>query len=135
MGGGQTDEELQMTTSIKDSDLLLAGQLAELLGAVGDISIAGPIMTVPMRHVDGSLVPFEFDVRGLSDEVAAAASDAAIAMGDNRGARRAALALIANGIHEEHHEEWDLSESSDVVFEAGDDYEPLVIDMEDFPPR
>ena len=36
---------------------------------------------------------------------------------------------------EEHHEEWDLSESSDVVFEAGDDYEPLVIDMEDFPPR
>ena len=124
-----------MTTSLKHSDLLLGGQLAELLGAVDDISIAGPIMTVPMRHVDGSLVLFEFDVRGLSDEVTAAASDAAIAMGDNRGAQRAALALIASGIHEEHHEEWDLSESSEVVFEAGDDYEPLVIDMEDFPPR
>ena len=34
MGGGQTDEELQMTTSLKHSDLLLGGQLAELLGAV-----------------------------------------------------------------------------------------------------
>ena len=129
------NEEVLMGKPIKDSDLLLAGQLAELLGAVGDIRIAGPIMTVPMRDTEGSLVFFEFDVRGLADAVEATSSSAVAAMGNTRGAQRAALALIANRIHEDHADEWDLSESGDLVYEADDDYEPAVIDMENFPPH
>lgn len=126
-----------MVKSIKDSDLLLAGQLAEMLGAVGDISISGPTMTVPMRDVDQSIVLFEFDVRGLADHIAEEASSAVAAMGNDRGGQRAALALVANKIFEDHSDEWDLSNSSEVVYEAGDDYEPIVIDIdiEDLPPR
>ncbi|PMC98873.1 hypothetical protein, partial [Brevibacterium paucivorans] len=69
------------------------------------------------------------------DAVEATSSSAVAAMGNTRGAQRAALALIANGIHEDHADEWDLSDSGDLVYEADDDYEPAVIDMENFPPR
>lgn len=121
-----------MVKPIKDADLLLAGRLAEMLGAVGDISIAGPTMTVPMRDADGSLVFFDFDVWGLADRVAAEASEAVAAMGNDRGGQHAALALMVNEILEEHGDKWD---SGEVVYEAGDDYEPIVINLEDLPWR
>lgn len=124
-----------MVKLIKDSDLLLAGQLAEMLGAVGDISISGPTMIVPMRDVDQSIVFFEFDIRGLADHIAEEASSAIAAIGNDRGGQRAALALLANKIFEDHSDEWDLSNSSEVVYEAGDDYEPIVVDIEDLQRR
>lgn len=105
-----------------------------MVGAEGDVEVRGPEMTFPMRDNEGSLVSFSIDIRGLADEVEANSSDAVIAMGNSRGAQRAALALIANGIREDHHEEWDTSSSGEVVYHD-DDYEPIVIDMENFPPK
>jgi hypothetical protein len=109
--------------------------MAEMLGAVGDIRISGPTMTVPIRDADGSLVFFEFDVRGLADRVAEEESSAVAAMGNRRGGQRAALALVVNEIIENHADDWDLSDSGEVVYEAGDDYEPIVIDIENLPRR
>lgn len=123
-----------MTKKIRDLDYVLAGRLADMVGAEGDVEVRGPEMTFPMRDNEGSLVSFSIDIRGLADEVEANSSDAVIAMGNSRGAQRAALALIASGIREDHHEEWDTSSSGEVVYH-GDDYEPIVIDMENFPPK
>ena len=105
-----------------------------MVGAVGDVEVRGAEMTFPMRDKDGSLVNFSFDIRGLADEVESKGSDAVVAMGNSRGAQRAALSLIANGILEENHEYWDTSADEEVVYHD-DEYEPIVIDVEDFPPR
>lgn len=123
-----------MTKRIRDLDYVLAGRLADMIGAVGDVEVRGAEMTFPMRDKDGSLVNFSFDIRGLADEVESNGSDAVVAMGNSRGAQRAALSLIANGILEENHEYWDTSADEEVVYHD-DEYEPIVIDMEDFPPR
>jgi hypothetical protein len=123
-----------MTKRIRDLDYVLAGRLADMVGAVGDVEVQGAEMTFPMRDKDGSLVNFSFDIRGLADEVESNGSDAVVAMGNSRGAQRAALSLIANGILEENHEYWDTSADEEVVYHD-DEYEPIVIDMEDFPPR
>lgn len=123
-----------MTKRIRDLDYVLAGRLADMVGAVGDVEVRGAEMTFPMRDKDGSLVNFSFDIRGLADEVESNGSDAVVAMGNSRGAQRAALSLIANGILEENHEYWDTSADEEVVYHD-DEYEPIVIDMEDFPPR
>ncbi len=123
-----------MTKKIRDLDYVLAGRLADMVGAVGDVEVRGPEMTFPMRDYEGSLVSFSIDIRGLADEVEANSSDAVVAMGNSRGAQRAALALIANRIIEDNHDEWDTS-STDVVEYHDEDYEPIVIDMENFPPR
>lgn len=123
-----------MTKKIRDLDYVLAGRLADMVGAEGDVEVRGPEMTFPMRDNEGSLVSFSINVQGLADEVEANSSDAVIAMGNDRGAQRAALALIANGIREDHHEEWDTSSRGEIVYHD-DDYEPIVIDMENFPPK
>lgn len=123
-----------MTKRIRDLDYVLAGRLADMVGAVGDVEVRGAEMTFPMRDKDGSLVNFSFDIRGLADEVESNGSDAVVAMGNSRGTQRAALSLIANGILEENHEYWDTSADEEVVYHD-DEYEPIVIDMEDFPPR
>lgn len=123
-----------MTKRIRDLDYVLAGRLADMVGAVGDVEVRGAEMTFPMRDKDGSLVNFSFDIRGLADEVESKGSDAVVAMGNSRGAQRAALSLIANGILEENHEYWDTSADEEVVYHD-DEYEPIVIDVEDFPPR
>ncbi|WP_436326198.1 hypothetical protein [Brevibacterium sp. FAM 27836] len=123
-----------MTKRIRDLDYVLAGRLADMVGAVGDVEVRGAEMTFPMRDKDGSLVNFSFDIRGLADEVESNGSDAVVAMGNSRGAQRAALSLIANGILEENHEYWDTSADEEVVYHD-DEYEPIVIDVEDFPPR
>lgn len=123
-----------MTKRIRDLDYVLAGRLADMVGAVGDVEVRGAEMTFPMRDKDGSLVNFSFDIRGLADEVESNGFDAVVAMGNSRGAQRAALSLIANGILEENHEYWDTSADEEVVYHD-DEYEPIVIDMEDFPPR
>lgn len=125
---------MQMTKKIRDLDYVLAGRLADMVGAEGDVEVRGPEMTFPMRDNEGSLVSFSIDIRGLADEVEANSSDAVIAMGNSRGAQRVALALIANGIREDRHEEWDTSSSGEIVYHD-DDYEPIVIDMENFPPK
>lgn len=89
-------------------------------------------MTIPIRELGGSLVPFEFDVRGLAAEVAEIRSDALIAMGNTRGGQHAALALIANGIMEDHPEgDFSVDGSTDPD-DVDDDYEPIQIDIEDF---
>ena len=123
-----------MTKRIRDLDYVLAGRLADMVGAVGDVEVRGAEMTFPMRDKDGSLVNFSFDIRGLADEVESKGSDAVVAMGNSRGAQRAALSLIANGILEENHEYWDTSADEEVVYHD-DEYEPIVIDVEDFPPQ
>lgn len=123
-----------MTKRIRDLDYVFAGRLADMVGAVGDVEVRGAEMTFPMRDKDGSLVNFSFDIRGLADEVESNGSDAVVAMGNSRGAQRAALSLIANGILEENHEYWDTSADEEVVYHD-DEHEPIVIDMEDFPPR
>lgn len=123
-----------MNKKIRDLDYVLAGRLADMVGAEGDVDVRGPEMTFPVRDNEGSLVSFSIDIRGLADEVEANSSDAVTAMGNSRGAQHAALALIANRILEDHQEEWDTS-ANDVVVYQDDDYEPIVIDMENFPPR
>lgn len=123
-----------MTKKIRDLDYVLAGRLAHMVGAVGDVEVRGGEMTFPMRDIDGSLVNFSYDIRGLADEVEANSSDAVVAMGNSRGAQRAALALIANSILEDNQDNWDTATDSEVVYHD-DDYEPIVIDMENFPPR
>lgn len=40
-----------MSKEVKDLDLVLAGKLAMMIGAAGDIDIRGPIMTIPMREL------------------------------------------------------------------------------------
>lgn len=122
-----------MTKKIRDLDYVLAGRLADMVGAVGDIQVRGSEMTFPMRDRDGSPVTFSFDIRGLADEIEANSFDAVVAMGNSRGAQHAALALIANNILEENHEDWDTSSGDEVVYHD-DNYEPIVIDMENFPP-
>jgi hypothetical protein len=71
----------------------------------------------------------------LADRVAEEESSAVAAMGNRRGGQRAALALVVNEIIENHADDWDLSDSGEVVYEAGDDYEPIVIDIENLPRR
>ena len=127
-------KEVLMTEKIHDLDYVLAGRLADMVGAVGDVEVHGTEMTFPMRDNEGSIVSFSIDVRGLADEVEANSSDAVVAMGNSRGRQHAALALIANRILEDHHEDWDTS-SSDEVEHRIDDYEPIVIDMENFPSK
>lgn len=122
-----------MTKKIRDLDYILAGRLAELIGAMGYVEVRGAEVTFPMRDEDGSLVDFSFDVRGLADRVEENSSDAIVAHGNRRGAQRAALAIIAGNILEDNHDNWDTSETVEVVYRA-DDYDPIVIDMEDFPP-
>lgn len=122
-----------MTTKIRDLDYILAGRLAELIGAMGDVEVRGAEVTLPMRDEDGSLVDFSLDVRGLADQVEENSSDAIVAHGNSRGGQRAALAIIAGNILEDNHDNWDTSETGEVVY-RDDEYEPIVIDMEDFPP-
>lgn len=122
-----------MSKEIKDLDLVLAGKLAMMIGAAGDIEIRGPIMTVPMRELEGSLVSFDYDIRGLAARVEGLKSDAIIAMGNDRGGQHAALALVANGIMEEH-PDWDFS----VYTEDDEDdedcaVEPLSIEITELP--
>lgn len=123
-----------MTKEIRDLDYVLAGRLADMVGAVGNVEVRGSEMTFPMRDHGGSPVSFSIDIRGLADEVEANSSDAVVAMGNSRGAQHAALALIASRILEDHHEDWDTSSGDEVVYHD-DDYEPIVVDMENFPPR
>lgn len=121
-----------MPKEIKDLDLVLAGKLATMIAAAGDIEIRGPIMTVPIRELSGSLVSFEYDVRRLAAEVAEIKTDAVSAMGNDRGGQHAALALIASGIVEDH-PDWDFSADDDVdLDDTDDDFEPAVINFEDF---
>ena len=121
-----------MPKEIKDLDLVLAGKLAAMIAAAGDIEIRGPIMTVQIRELGGSLVTLDLDIRGLAAEAAEVESDAIIAMGNDRGGQHAALALIANGIMEDH-PDWDFSVDDDADLDDTDgDFEPIQIDIEDF---
>lgn len=121
-----------MPREIKDLDLVLAGKLATMVAAAGDIEIRGAVMTVPIRELGGSLVAFEYDVRGLASKVAEIESDAIAAMGNDRGGQHAALALIANGIMEDH-PDWDFSVDDGAdLDDADDDFEPIQIDIENF---
>ncbi|TSI16836.1 hypothetical protein [Brevibacterium aurantiacum] len=123
-----------MTKKIRDLDYVLAGRLADMVGAVGDREVRGPEMTFPMRDSEGPLVSFSLNVQGLADEVEANSTDAVVAMGNSRGAQHAALARIANRILEDHHEDWDTASGGEVVYHDGN-CEPIVIDMENFPTR
>lgn len=122
-----------MSKEIEDLDLILAGRLAMMIAAAGDIEIRGPIMTVPIRDQEGSLVSFDYDIRGLAAEVEDAKSDAVIAMGNDRGGQHAALALIANSIMEDH-PEWNFSIDFTTDDDDDDDeFEPAVLNIEDLP--
>lgn len=43
---------------MNDSNLVLAGKLASMTFTAGDVEIRGPIMTVPIRDLDGALAVF-----------------------------------------------------------------------------
>lgn len=121
-----------MAKEIKDLDLILAGKFATMIAAAGDIEIRGPVMTIPIRELGGSLVSFEYDVRGLAAKVAEIESDAIAAMGNDRGGQHAALALVANGIMEDH-PGWDFSvDDAADIDDADDDFKPASISFEDF---
>lgn len=122
-----------MSKEVKDLDLVLAGKLAMMIGAAGDIEIRGPIMTVPMRELEGSLVSFDYDIRGLAARVEERKSDAVVAMGNDRGGQHAALALVANSIMEDH-PDWDFSiYTEDDADDEHNDVEPFSIEITELP--
>lgn len=125
-----------MSKKIRDLDYVLAGRLAEMIGTAGDVEVRGSEMTFPMRDDDGSIVKHSFDVRGLADQVEEHISQAVAAHGNSRGAQRAALEIIASNILKDNDDIWDIPEpdKGEVVYHV-DNYEPIVIDMEDFPPQ
>ncbi|UVI34599.1 hypothetical protein [Brevibacterium spongiae] len=125
-----------MAKKIRDLDYVLAGRLAEMIGTAGDVEVRGSEMTFPMRDSEGSILNYSFDVRGLADQVEENISQAVVANGNSRGAQRAALEVIASNILKDNNDLWDIPEpdKGDVVYHV-DNYEPIVIDMKDFPPR
>jgi hypothetical protein len=120
-----------MSKEIKDLDLVLAGRLATMVAVAGDVEIRGPMMTIPIRDLEGSLVSFDYDIRGLAATVEDVRSDAVAAMGNERGGQHAALALIANGIMEDH-PDWDFSVDSTTDDNEDSDVDPVSVNIEDF---
>ena len=121
---------MPVSKKIKDLDILLAGRLAEMLGTVGDVKLAGSKMAVPVRDREGSTLLFEFDISGLADRVASDAYDAVSATSGERGCQHAVLTLIASSILEDHNDDWDIGAMGEVVFDAGESYAPISIHIE-----